>query len=101
MMGRRRAGFSRLFFPTFSLRFSFVTAHRMIGVGPNPKERPNRMESEETYPPTRMNCIRVRVISLFSDVIRNVVNRNDPVREDQYGKDQEEECEPGEKVHGS
>lgn len=100
-MGRRRAGFSRLFFPTFSLRFSFVTAHRMIGVGPNPKKRPDRMEGEETYPSTRMNRICVRVISLFGDVVRNVVNRNDPVSKDTYGKDQEKEREPAEKVHGS
>ena len=59
------------------------------------------MKREEADPTARMNRIRVRVISLFGDVVRNVVNRNHSVGKDQYDKDQEQKCKPAEKVHGS
>ena len=79
---------------------SGVAMLRVIGGGPNPEKRPNRVKGEETDPPGRVNGIRVGMIPLQGHVIGYVVNRDHPVSEDQDDKKENDECEIAQKVHG-
>ena len=72
----------------------------MVSGRPNPQKRPNRVKSKKANPAAGMNRILMGMISLLGDVIRNVVNRDQPVGKNQHDKDQKEESEPAEKVHG-
>ena len=74
--------------------------HRVICGGPNPEKRPDRMKGEETDPPACVNGILMGVIPRFGDVIGDVMNRDHPVGEVQDDKDENDECEVAEKVHG-
>src|SRR5262249_4301987 len=85
----------------FNPRNSLISVHWVICNGPNPKERPDRMKSKKADPAAIMNGILVRMIPLFGNKIGDVVNRNHPVSQDQDCEDEEEECEPAQKVHGS
>ena len=58
------------------------------------------MQGEETDPPGRVNGIRVGMIPLQGHVIGDVVNRDHPVGEDQDDKEEDDECEIAQKVHG-
>ena len=84
------------FFPGLSS----VATHRVISGGPNPEKRPDGMKGEEADPPGGVNGIRVGVIPLQGHVIRDVVNRDHSVSEDQDDKDEDQECEIAQKVHG-
>jgi len=102
-LGAVRFGFGGVF-PLVSIRFSAgyssIPMHRVIRGGPDPEKRPDRVKSEEADPPARVNGILMGMIPCFGDVIRNVVNRNHPVGEGQDDKDENDECEVAEKVHG-
>jgi hypothetical protein len=79
---------------------SGIAMLRVIGGRPNPEKRPDRMKGEETDPPGRVNGIRVRMIPLQRHVIGDVVNRDHPVSENQDDKEENDECEIAQKVHG-
>lgn len=100
-MRRRFAGFGGLALSGVVRPFPEITVLRVISSGPDPKKWPDSVQREQAHPTSGMDRILVGVIALFGDVIRNVVDGNDPVGEDQYDKDQNDECEPAEKVHGS
>jgi hypothetical protein len=85
----------------FSSGPSAIAVHRVICGGPNPEEWPDRMKGEKTDPPARVNGILVRVIPSLSHMIRDVVNRDHPVSEDQDDKDEDGKCKIAQKVHGS
>ena len=82
-LGAVRFGFGGVF-PLVSIRFSAgyssIPMHRVIRGGPDPEKRPDRVKSEEADPPARVNGILMGMIPCFGDVIRNVVNRNHPLR---------------------
>ena len=59
---------------------------RVICGRPNPEKRPDRVQRKETDPPTRVNGIGVGVIPLEGHVIRDVVNRDHSVGEDENDK---------------
>jgi len=102
-LGAVRFGFVR--FPQLGLvrsstGLSGITMDRVICSGPDPEKRPDRMKSEKADPPARMNGILMGMITRLGDVIRDVVNRDHPVGEGQDDKDENDECEVTEKVHG-
>jgi hypothetical protein len=47
-----------------------------------------------------MNSVGVGVIPLQGHMIRDVVNRDHPIGEDQDDEDKDEKCEPAKEVHG-
>jgi hypothetical protein len=59
------------------------------------------MKGEKTDPSARVNGILVRVIPSLGHMIRDVVNRDHPVGEDQDDEDENGECKIAQKVHGS
>ena len=59
------------------------------------------MQGEKTDPSGGVNRILVWVIPLHGHVIRDVVNRDHPVGQDQNDKEENDECEVAQKVHGS
>src|SRR5262249_31779155 len=83
----------------FFSRNSAIPVDRVVGKGPNPQKRPDRVKSEKTDPSSGMYCILVRMVSLLGDVIWDVMNRNHPVGKRQDDKNQNEKCKPAEKVH--
>jgi len=94
-LGSFRAGLI-CFFPGLS----GVAMLRVIGGGPNPEKRPDRMKGEETDPPGRVNGIRVGMIPLQGHVIGDVVDRDHPVGKDYDDEEEDGECEIAQKVHG-
>ena len=84
------------FFPGLS----GIAIHRVICGGPNPEKRPDRVKSEQTDPPGRVNGILVGMSPLHGHMIGDVVNRNHPVSENQDDEDEDGECKIAQKVHG-
>jgi len=56
-------------------------AFRLVRHRPDPEKRPQHMESEQAHPARRMDGVCMRMMALFGDFGRNVMDRDDPVED--------------------
>src|SRR5262249_8887552 len=68
-------------------------AFRAIGHRPNPKERPQHMKSEQADPACGVNRIDMRMMPLFGNLRRNVVDRDDAVEYHDHHENKQTERE--------
>ncbi|VXA82619.1 hypothetical protein AERO8C_140113 [Aeromonas veronii] len=88
--------FSQLFSEGRDIIFIFlqalVKAPAAIGAidgCPDPEERPQHMQGEETDPAGNMDGILMGMIAMFGDFVRNIVDHDDSVEDDQRDKDEQ------------
>ncbi|MNW66005.1 hypothetical protein D3C74_444390 [compost metagenome] len=59
-----------------------------IGHRPDPQEGPKRMQREQTDPASGMDRILMRVVTMNGNLIGDVVQHDDPVKQYEPGKHQ-------------
>ena len=66
---------------------------RLIERRPDPQKRPDNMQSKQAHPARRMNSVGMGVIALFGNQIRDVMYRDDSIKNHQKDEDQHSQRE--------
>ncbi|CST30581.1 Uncharacterised protein [Shigella sonnei] len=65
----------------------------MIERRPDPQERPDNMQGKQAHPARRMNSVGMGMVALFGNQIRDVMYRDDSIKNHQKDEDQHSQRE--------